>query len=715
MSVFDYHKDQDGIVTITMDMTGPVNAHNEEYKTAMHDTVNQLENEKDLTGVVLTSAKKVFFAGADLNELILADASHAGVIYQNLLDVKADMRRLELLPVPVVAAINGSALGGGYELCLACNHRVAFDHPSVKIGFPECNLGLFPAGGGVVRLTNLIGVQLAMDIILHSKQMTSRKALSHELVDQLVDEIDELVPTAKKWIQDYKIDPNAKTQPWDRKGFRVPGGPINAPKNVQYAVMAPTMLHQKTRDLIPGMKAAMDIAFQASTLSFDVALNIESRAFVSIVTGPVAKNMINTFFFQLNQIKSGSSRPKDIAKKLTSKIGIIGAGMMGQGIAYVSAKAGISVVLKDMTLELAKKGKAYSERLVKKQVSSNRMTEERAHEILQLITPTVEETDLEGCDLIVEAVFENIELKNEIVRANEKFVSQDGFWGSNTSTLPITMLSEASSQPERFVGIHFFSPVERMPLVEIIIGEKTSDAAIAKAFDFTQQIGKTPIVVNDSLGFFTSRTFSTYCDEGARLLVEGIHPIKIENLGKAIGMPVGPLQVQDEVSLELSRKVAETWEAMGFADKWGSGDIQRRVVKDLITDNGRGGRHHGGGYYEYNEDGTKNIWPGLYKLYYDRNVEIRDDDIKDRLMFRQVIETLKCFETGVLNSVADGNIGSIMGIGAPVHTGGFLQFVNTYGLDAFIARCDELATEYGDRFMCPKIVKEKVTLGELFV
>ena len=715
MSVFDYHKDQDGIVTITMDMTGPVNAHNEEYKAAMHETLNHLEKEKDLSGVVLASAKKVFFAGADLKELILANAAQAGNIYRSLVDVKADMRRLERLPVPVVAAINGSALGGGYELCLACNHRIAFDHSSVRIGFPECNLGLFPAGGGVVRLTNLIGVQLALDIILQSKQMTSRKALSCDLIDQLVHDIDELVPAAKKWIQDNKTDPKAKTQPWDRKGFRVPGGPINAPKNVQYAVMAPTMLHQKTRGLIPGMKTAMDIAFQASTLSFDVALNIESRAFVNIVTGPVAKNMINTFFFQLNQIKSGASRPKDIPRNVTSKLGIIGAGMMGQGIAYVSAKAGIPVVLKDMTLELAKKGKAYSEQLIEKQISSNRLTREKAREILQLITPTAEETDLEGCDLVLEAVFENIELKNEIVRAHEKFVSEDGFWGSNTSTLPITALSEASAKPERFIGIHFFSPVEKMPLVEIIIGEETSDEALAKAFDFTQQIGKTPIVVNDSLGFFTSRTFSTYCDEGARLLVEGIHPIKIENLGKAIGMPVGPLQVQDEVSLELSRKVSDTWDAMGFADKWGSGDIQRRVVKDLIIDNGRGGRHHGGGYYEYNKDGTKNIWPGLFELYYDQNAVILDDDVKDRLMFRQVIETLKCYETGVLNSVADGNIGSIMGIGAPVHTGGFLQFVNTYGLDAFITRCGELAAKYGDRFVCPDIVQKKVISGKEFI
>jgi len=343
------------------------------------------------------------------------------------------------------------------------------------------------------------------------------------------------------------------------------------------------------------------------------------------------------------------------------------------------------------------------------------MDEAKAQAILGLITPTANDEDLQGCDLIIEAVFENIQLKNKITAATEKYLSDDGFWGSNTSTLPITQLAEGSAKPENFIGIHFFSPVDKMPLVEIICGEKTSDEALAKAFDYTMQIRKTPIVVNDSLAFFTSRTFGTYLDEGGRILTEGCHPVKLDNLGQALGMPVGPLAVQDETSLELSRKAMETWEEMGVLDKWGEGDNNRRIIKDMITDNGRGGRHHGGGYYEYPENGEKYIWPGLYELYYDESKTFDDEDIKDRLLFRQVIETLKCLETNVLRTVADGNIGSIMGIGAPIWTGGFLQFVNTYGLQKFIDRCGELEAEFGQRFACPQIVKDKLAANELFI
>jgi 3-hydroxyacyl-CoA dehydrogenase/enoyl-CoA hydratase/3-hydroxybutyryl-CoA epimerase len=714
MSVFNYQKDQQGIVTITMDMTGPVNAMNAEYKVAMHDAVNRLEQEQGLVGVILASAKRVFFAGADLKDLVRATPDHAEEIYRDIQFMKHDMRRLEKLPVPVVAAINGAALGGGYELSLACNRRIAVNHRAVKIGLTECSLGLFPAGGGIVRLTHLIGVQAALDIILGSKQMIPEKALAVGMIDQLVETLDDLIPAAKRWLIDVESEADAARQPWDRKGQKVAGGAINTPKNAQYAAVAPTMLHQKTRGLLPNATAAMDIAFQASMLDVDTALRIESREFVKVVTGAVAKNMITTFFFQLNQINAGASRPQGVAKNPTRKLGILGAGMMGQGIAYVAAMAGIQVVLKDMTLAAAEKGKAYTIALLAKQTSRGRLDAAKAEVIADLIKPTICDTDLAGCDLIIEAVFENIALKNTITQSTEQYLSDDGHWGSNTSTLPITQLAEASAKPENFIGIHFFSPVDKMPLIEIIAGEKTSDATLAKAFDFAQQIGKTPIVVNDSLGFFTSRTFSTYLDEGAKLLVEGVHPVKIENLAKATGMAVGPLQVQDETSLELSRKVSETWAAMGIVDKWGDGETQRRMIKDMITDNGRGGRHHGGGYYDYHADGSKSIWPGLFELYYDDSVEVVDRDIQDRLMFRQVIETLKCYQTGVLRSVADGNIGSIMGIGAPAHTGGFIQFVNSYGCAAFIQRCEELSAAYGERFNCPEIVKQRAASGELF-
>jgi 3-hydroxyacyl-CoA dehydrogenase/enoyl-CoA hydratase/3-hydroxybutyryl-CoA epimerase len=715
MSVFRYERDDHGIVTVTMDMTGPVNAMNAEYHQAMSETIAKLEAEQGLTGVIFASAKKVFFAGGDLNDLGKAGADQAEQFFNATEEIKADLRRIEKLLVPVVAAINGAALGGGYELCLACNYRIAFDHKSVQIGLPECSLGLFPGGGGVVRLTKLIGVEKALPYILESKRLASAKALKVGMIDQLVDSIDELVPAAKAFILASKDDELAAVQPWDRKGYRVPGGAINTPRNAQLAVMAPAMLSQKTRGLMPQMTAAMDVAFQASMLDIDTALRIEGREFAKIATGPVAKNMISTFFFQLNKINGGASRPQNVEPNPTRKVGILGAGMMGQGIAYVSAMAGIEVVLKDISQDAADKGKTYTDTLLQKRISRGQMDEAKAKGILDLILPTDKNEDLQGCDLIIEAVFENIGLKHGITKEIEPYLSDDGFWGSNTSTLPITQLAEASVKPENFIGIHFFSPVDKMPLVEIICGEKTSDEALAKAFDFTMQIRKTPIVVNDSLGFFTSRTFGTYLDEAAHLLTEGTNPVRIDSLGKGIGMPVGPLQIQDETSLELSRKAQETWAEMGVTDKWGEGDVIRRVIKDMITDNGRGGRYHGGGYYEYHEDGSKNIWPKLYDLYYNADYQISDQDIQDRLMFRQVIETLKCLETGVLRSVADANIGSIFGIGAPAHSGGFIQFVNTYGFDQFIARCDQLVAKYGDRFECPNIVKEHAKSGELFV
>ena len=714
MSVFRYERDNDGIVTVTMDMTGPVNAMNAEYHDAMSETIAKLEAEQGLTGVVFASAKKVFFAGGDLNDLVKADPNQAEEFFNATEEMKAGLRRIEKLPVPVVAAINGAALGGGYEICLACNHRIAFNHKSVQIGLPECSLGLYPGGGGVVRLTKLIGVEKALPYILESKRLVPSKALSVGMIDQVVESLEELVPAAKAFILASKDDELAAVQPWDRKGYRVPGGAINTPRNAQLATMAPAMLNQKTRGLMPQMTAAMDVAFQASMLDIDTALRIEGREFAKVATGPVAKNMISTFFFQLNKINGGASRPQNVEKNLTRKVGILGAGMMGQGIAYVSAMAGIEVVLKDISIDAAKKGKAYTETLLNKRISRGRMDEAKAKGILDLILPTDKNEDLQGCDLIIEAVFENIGLKHGITKEIEPFLSDDGFWGSNTSTLPITQLAQASAKPENFIGIHFFSPVDKMPLVEIICGEKTSDEALAKAFDYTMQIRKTPIVVNDSLGFFTSRTFGTYLDEAAHLLTEGTDPVRIDSLGKGIGMPVGPLQIQDETSLELSRKAQETWAEMGVTDKWGNGDVIRRVIKDLITDNARGGRHHGGGYYEYHEDGSKNIWPPLYDLYYNADYQISDQDIKDRLMFRQVIETLKCLESGVLRSVADANIGSIFGIGAPAHTGGFVQFVNTYGFENFIARCGELAEQYGERFTCPNIVIEHAKSGELF-
>lgn len=714
MSGFDYDKDANGVVTVTMDMEGPVNSMSPAFLPLLRDTVAKLETESGLTGVVLASAKKTFFAGGDLNSLCQVTAESAEMFFSEAQAIKAEFRRLEKLGKPVVAVINGAALGGGLELTLACHYRIAWDNKAVQLGFPEVTLGLLPGGGGVVKTIYLMGLMAANEYLIEGKRIAPAKAKEAGFIHETVANVDDLIPRAKAWIAENHENEAAHTQPWDTKGYKIPGGNANHPGVAQLLPVASAMIAQKTRGLLPAPVKILDVAVSAMRVDFDTAMRIESRGLTELALTPVAKNMINTFFFNLNQINGGASRPKDIPPQKTEKLGVLGAGMMGQGIAYVSAMAGIEVVLKDISLEAAEKGKAYSENLLNKRVGQGRMSAEQAQQILALIKPTAENSDLDGCDLIIEAVFENMALKHDITKELEPHLADGGVWGSNTSTLPITQLAEASANAENFIGIHFFSPVDKMPLVEIIMGEKTSDLALAKAFDYTKQIRKTPIVVNDSLGFFTSRTFGTYLDEGVHLLTEGVHPIQIDNLGKAIGMPVGPLTVYDEVSLELSRKAWATWKDMGVLDNWGDGSVTRGVIDTMVGEHGRGGRHHGGGFYEYGENGTKKIWPGLMELYYKPDAHVVEQDIKDRLLFRQVIEALKCLETNVLRTVADGNIGSIMGIGAPAWTGGLIQFVNTYGLERFSARCAELASQYGERFNAPAIVAEKIAAGESF-
>jgi 3-hydroxyacyl-CoA dehydrogenase/enoyl-CoA hydratase/3-hydroxybutyryl-CoA epimerase len=536
------------------------------------------------------------------------------------------------LPVPVAAAINGAALGGGFEICLVCNHRVAWDNRGVQLGLPEVGLGLLPGGGGIVRMVNLLGLEKALPYLLEGKKVPPAKALSEGMIHETVENPEDLVPRAKAWILENAGNDEAAVQPWDRKGHRIPGGNASSPKLAQTLMGAPAMLRQKTRGLLPAPEKILDCAVEAARLELDTALTVESRGLTYLATTPEAKNQISTFFFAMNRVNGGASRPQGVDKYQTKKVGVLGAGMMGQGIAYSSAMAGIEVVLKDISLEAAEKGKAYSEKLLAKRVERGRMSEDQKADILGLILPTADDKDLQGCDLIIEAVFENMGLKHQITRELESRLAEGGVWGSNTSTLPITQLAGASDKPDNFIGIHFFSPVDKMPLVEIICGEQTSDETLARAFDYVQQIRKTPIVVNDSLGFFTSRTFGTYLDEGVRLLKEGAHPVQIDNLGKAIGMPVGPLAVHDEVSLELTRKAGETHAELGVAGKWGEQEAMSEVVGTMIGEYGRGGRYHGGGFYEYSEDGSKAIWPTLFELYYQADLGIPEQDIKDRLL-----------------------------------------------------------------------------------
>ncbi|MDB2433481.1 3-hydroxyacyl-CoA dehydrogenase NAD-binding domain-containing protein [Luminiphilus sp.] len=712
---FDYEKDSNNIVTVTMDMDGPVNSMSEAFLPLLEETLGKLEADTDLAGVVLASGKSTFFAGGDLNMLCAVTEETVEAFFDGMCATKAAMRRLEKLHAPVCAAINGAALGGGLELALSCHHRIAWNNRSVQLGFPEVTLGLLPGGGGNVKAVYLMGLMAANEYIVEGKRVAPEKALASGLIDAVIEDKDELLSAAKQWLLANKDDESARTQPWDTKGYKIPGGNIRNPQVAQMVTMGAPMIRKNTRGLLPAPEKIFDVAVQALTVDFETAMRIESRGLAELALTPQAKNMINTFFFQMNKVNGGASRPKDVPPQKTEKVGILGAGMMGQGIAYSSAMVGIEVVLKDISLDAAVKGKAYTQALLQKRVDKGRMTSEKMAQVLSLIHPTASDEDLDGCDLIIEAVFENMTLKHQMTRDLERRLAAGGVWGSNTSTLPITQLAQASQNAENFIGIHFFSPVDKMPLVEIIMGEQTGDMALAKAFDFTKQIKKTPIVVNDSLGFFTSRTFGTYLDEGVRLLVEGMKPLRIDNLGKAVGMPVGPLTVYDEVSLELSRKASQTWKEMGLSVGDDDRSITAGVVETMVGDYGRGGRYHGGGFYEYGADGSKEVWSGLAELYAATTSPLSDADAKDRLLFRQVIEALKCLETGVLRTVADGNIGSIMGIGAPAWTGGLLQFVNTYGLQNFIDRCASLSAAFGERFQAPAIVAEKLAKGETFV
>ncbi|NHN39019.1 3-hydroxyacyl-CoA dehydrogenase [Pseudomaricurvus alcaniphilus] len=709
---FKYEKDQDNIVTITMDMDGPVNAMNTAYRQLMGDAVSRLEAEQDLRGVVIASAKKTFFAGGDLNEILTIQPGDKVAFQSNIEITKNDLRRLERLPVPVVAAINGAAMGGGCEITLACNYRVMLDQPGVMIALPEVTLGLLPGAGGIVRTVHMLGLQHALPLLLKGTRLKPRQALEAGLVNELVAEPGQLLTAAKAWILAAGAD--AAVQPWDRKGHKIPGGNVNNPNVAMGVNAAGAMLGKETRGLLPAGPRILAVAAEASLLDFDAALIVETRGLTELALTPQAKNVINTMFFQMNDINGGKSRPQDVARSDVKKIGVLGAGMMGQGIAYVAAKAGIEVVLADISLEAAEKGKGYAEKLLDKAISRGRSTEAKKAALLNLIKPTDNYDDLDGADLIVEAVFENADLKGKVTQQAEPKLAEGGIFATNTSTLPISMLSQASRKADNFIGIHFFSPVDKMPLVEIICGEKTSDFALAKSFDFARKINKTPIVVKDSLGFFTSRTFGSFFDEGCRLLEEGVDPILIDNLAKQVGMPVGPLTVLDEVSMELMRKVNETQRDLGLYGTTYNVESSDRVGSRMINQFDRAGRHYKGGFYEYGADGSKQIWPKLYELYVKPGLEMPLEDIKDRILFRQVIESLKCLQEGVLSSAADGNIGSIMGIGAPVWTGGWIQFVNTYGLSRFADRCRELADRYGELFNPPAILQEKIAAGEQF-
>ncbi len=702
-----------GIATLLLDAPGePVNTMSEQWQADLTQAVAKVLADKErIHGIVLASSKSTFFAGADLKGVMRLKRSDAARMYVGVELMKKNLRTLETLGKPVVTCLNGVALGGGWEVALVGHHRIAVNDPKIQFGTPEVTLGLIPGASGITKMTRLLGLLAAQPYLVEGRLFGPKEAFEIGVVHELVADASQLRPAALAWIEAHKSDPSAAVHPWDAKDYRMPGGTASHPKLAPLLAAAPAMLRKQTRGMYPAPEAALACMVEGSLVDYETALRVESRYLVKLAVGPNAKAMINTFFFNLNAIKSGQSRPGKAPRYKPSRVGLLGAGMMGAGIAYAQASRGIMTVLKDVSLDKAQLGKAYSSKVTQPRVEKGRMSAAEQAALLARITPTDKAADLQGCDLIIEAVFENRELKATVTKEAEPMLAPGGFFASNTSTLPITGLAQASSKPDKFIGIHFFSPVDKMQLVEIIRGKATDDETVARAFDYVQALGKIPIVVNDSRGFFTSRVFGTFVMEGAAMLGEGIPAPVIEHGGMQVGMPVGPLAVMDETSLALSVHVLDQTRADLKAEgKTYAAKPGELLVERLVKEFKRGGRAAGGGFYDYPAGGKKHLWAQLQPLFekpapqggWDINT------VKERLLYRQSVETARCLSENVLTSVADANVGSIFGIGFPAWTGGAMQFIYGMGIEAFEKRCAQLAAKYGDGFALSDAVKESI-------
>ena len=703
-----YSVDTDGIATVVIDVKDrSMNVATREFMLEFDQCIDTVAADEAVVGAIITSGKSSFFAGADLMELV--DVFDGGLSKDDILELAGSYsglyRKLETSGKPWVAAINGTALGAGLELCLACHHRVALDNPKSVLGLPEVKVGLLPGAGGTQRLSRLIGIREALALMLEGRHVAAKKAVEIGIADQLAADADEMMAMARQWI----LDNGDHEQPWDKKGFKVPGGAgAMNPKAVETFMVGTSLLAGKTQHNYPAAIAIMSAVYEGTILPMDKALKIEVDYFTGLLTGSVARNMIRTLFIDKGAADKLARRPEGVEKSRVTKLGVLGAGMMGAGIAYVSARSGQQVVLLDADIESAKKGKDYSRKLVEKLVGRKRMDVESGEALLSRIQPTTDYDDLQGCELVIEAVFEDRSIKADVTARTEAVIPDDAIFASNTSTLPITGLAEASSRPEQFIGIHFFSPVDRMPLVEIILGEKTGDVAIARAMDYVRQIRKTPILVRDSRGFYTSRCFATFVKEGMELLAEGVKPALIENVAKMAGMPVGPLAVHDEVTIDLSYKILKQTESdLGAEYKATSSDD---VVRHFAEDLKRLGKRFGAGFYDYPEEGKKHLWPGLAEEYPVADVQPDVEEIKKRLLYIQSLETARCMEEGVVPEPADADVGSILGWGFPPWTGGTLSLIDTVGIDAFVAECERMAEQYGPRFQPSDWLREKTSM-----
>ena len=720
---FTFDIDADGIALVTWDMPDrSMNVMTPESFGELTELVETVAEDDAIKGCIITSGKDTFSGGADISMLAgflktyeknLKKGDEVAAVQElhdtgNILSKLA--RRIETCGTPFVAALNGTTMGGAFELALGCHYRISIRDKSIRIGLPESRIGLLPGGGGTQRVARLIGAQDALQMMLQGRTFDPIRAKGMKLIHALADSREEMIAEAKKWINDG----GKAIAPWDMDGFRIPGGQVYSKAGVMTWSAGNAIYRRETYDNYPAARAIMSCVYEGLQVPMDVGLRIEARYFTSLMRGNVARNMIRTLFLSMQELNKGARRPAGVPEYKVRKLGILGAGMMGAGIAYVSARAGMEVVLLDQSVQAAERGKAYSETLLDKAISRGRSTAEKKQALLDNITPTDDYDALKGCDLIIEAVFENRDIKAEVTKKAEAQIADTAVFGSNTSTLPITGLARASARPENFIGIHFFSPVDKMMLVEIILGEKTGPETLAKTLDYVRAIRKTPIVVNDSRGFYTSRVVSTYIDEGLTMLSEGIPAAMVENVGRMAGMPIGPLSLNDEVSLDLAHKIA-TAARKDLGDKYI--EVPRdKILDEMVVKRDRLGRKNSRGFYDYPENGKKHLWPDLHTILPDTvdpdTIDV--EELKHRFWTIQALETARCFEESVLTDVRDADVGAILGWGFAPFTGGPLSYIDTMGAQAFVVRCQALEKKHGSRFKPGRLLKEMAGKGETF-
>ena len=719
MENFKIDVDADGIALVTFDVAGrSMNTLTGQVMDEIPQVVERIKTDDAIKGAVLTSGKQSgFCAGADLGDMASGMLSGAGDL-QAAFDagwkLNGALRALETCGKPVAAAINGLALGGGLELTLACHYRVVENDNKIQLGLPEIKVGLFPGGGGTQRLTRLIGVQAALMQMSEGKSWRPNDAKGAGVVHEVVEK-GQAVEAAKAWIKNG----GKAQQPWDDKSFKLPGGGPYHPAGIQNFMVGNAMLRKQSYGNYPAVLNLMKAVYEGLQVPIDAGLRIETRYFIKTLMTPQAQAMIRSLFLSKQELDKGAVRPAGVEKSDPKKVTVLGAGMMGAGIAYVQVMAGIETVLIDQTQEAADKGKQHVADLLKKRLSRGQMTQEKHDAVLALVTATTDYDLIKGSDLVVEAVFESREIKADVTKRAEAQLAEGAVFGSNTSTLPITGLAEASVRPADFIGIHFFSPVDKMMLVEIIMGEKTGDAALAKAIDYVLKIKKTPIVVNDSRGFYTSRCFSTFLMEGMAMLEEGYGPALIDNVGRMTGMPRGPLEMHDDVALDLSYKIAkQTREDLG--DKYVPNEGEQIVA--TMVEGGRFGRKNGKGFYDYDQK-PKTLWAGLGELApttkgidqpEGASAFAQIDELKTRLLYRQAVEVARCWEEGVIDDPREADLGAILGWGFAPWTGGPVSFIDGIGLARFVETADRLAETYGDRFRVPQLLRDMAAKDETF-